>query len=86
MFVGLVTAATLVKTKQVASCFDSDGGLNFTIQGNTTGMYLNNVTYSFNDYCYGNSTLREYSCSLVNGTAYVNLWEENCTCVNGACI
>jgi hypothetical protein len=69
------------------TCSDSDGGLNATIFGATSGYY-NNSEYLNEDYCYSNSTLREAACSYgwsiynyvtcnANGTTY---------CSNGVCV
>ena len=69
------------------SCNDTDGGYVITVFGTTSG-YLNGSSYSYNDYCIGNTTLMEQYCY---GSSPSNL-PFNCAknittfCSGGKCI
>ncbi len=91
-------ALTLIYEKEVQTCTDTDGGFNFTFQGNVTGLKLDNSTYNFQDECKFNGdpsgdnvTVREGVC-FVNATkTFVQVWEKDCTdlnmtCQNGRCV
>ena len=66
----------------VFSCSDSDGGLNYTLRGHTTGV---NATGAFDNYDYCISRgLNEQWCDGVNPRASQYLCPESCS--NGACV
>ena len=80
----IVYAATLQWQRQVSTCTDTDGGLNFNVTGTASGVTLFGANYSFTDYCVNNNMLGEYACSTVNGT-YLQFWHQGCNCVTGHC-
>ena len=85
----IVIAATLQWEREVLTCSDSDGGLNFNITGTASGLTLTGMNYSYTDFCTGQSTVNEYACSSNNGT-FLQLWQQDCStfgldCCNGHC-
>ena len=81
---------TLISSKPVNSCSDSDGGLQGKIFGSVSGLDLNNKTYNVTDACSNTTILYESACSV--GTKQV--WSTNCnnmtenttTCSSGRCV
>lgn len=78
--------ASAGKTAPRAKCTDTDGGINYYVQGNCSGANGN-----FADYCVGN-VCNEYYCDSKNKCV---ISQKNCaadggngtngTCYNGAC-
>ncbi|MBW2977202.1 hypothetical protein KY347_07205 [Candidatus Woesearchaeota archaeon] len=69
------------------SCSDSDGGWFPELLGTVSG-YLNDQQYSYDDYCFNNITLMEYSCSgsyAYNGIVSC-IGNLTASCLNGACV
>ncbi|MBI2110693.1 hypothetical protein HYT51_02840 [Candidatus Woesearchaeota archaeon] len=72
--------------QSVFSCSDSDGGLNYTLRGHTTGV---NATGSFDnwDYCTGGGggrSLSEQWCDGLNPRSSLYVCPESCS--DGACV
>ena len=83
-------------------CTDSDGGFNSTVKGNTKGtwgsaggiVYQDGKTYpqgayvNFTDYCYGNTSVNEFTCFNNSGKSQVTFGTINCPygCKDGACV
>jgi len=69
--------------QSVFSCSDSDGGLNYTLRGHTTGV---NATGPFDnwDYCSTSNGLQEQWCDGLNPK--VSLYYCPYGCSNGACL
>jgi len=78
-----VFALTLLREVPVASCTDSDGGLNVNITGTISGATLNGTNFTRTDYCGTNITLIEFAC--FNSTL-AQEWSENCNCSSGRCV
>ncbi len=92
LLAAVVFAATTLHTEQqVLSCTDSDGGLNYNVDGNISGNDLNGTPYYFSDRCKDSDVLKEGACRVDNGTVYAQIWFHNCsdenkTCSNGRCV
>ncbi len=65
------------------SCSDTDGGLNFGVQGTVSG-YLNGNSYSYTDFCADPGAVYEYYCSGTKSLSVIGNCTANCT--NGACV
>ena len=72
-----------VTKQQVATCTDSDGGLNYYVSGRAYGQFSNGTNYSYNDTCVNSTRLTEWSCS--SGVANSNTGNYCSLCANGAC-
>ncbi len=66
------------------TCTDSDGGLNYSVKGDTFGISIDGSTWNKTDYCDG-SLVHEYDC---NGSLSGNGGSFVCPngCVDGACV
>lgn len=88
----LVYAATLMSSTPVNKCADSDGGLNYTVRGNTTVSWANGTEHTYNDYCWGvPNHVIEYRCNYADEPITLETWAQDCgefnmTCSNGRCI
>jgi len=81
-FSALVYAYTINRTIEVQTCEDSDNGLNFLVEGNITGLDLNDTYYEKNDYCIDNLTIMEYGCYERDNSTFAVEVYENCTAIN----
>lgn len=81
-----VYAAILIGEREVLTCSDSDGGIDFGTFGNVSGITLGGSPYSRTDFCLNSNTAREYACASNATGVFVQLWSENCTCSGGVCI
>src|SRR3989344_6200666 len=74
-----------VTKQQVATCTDSDGGLNYYVSGRAYGQFSNGTNYSYNDACVNSTRLTEWSCS--SGVANSNTGNYcGSNCSSGACV
>ena len=83
---------TLVSSDAVASCTDSDGGLDARVAGNVSGKKLNSTSaYLDFDTCITNTTLHEKACGSVPtrqtwSTNCNNMTENTTLCSSGRCV
>jgi len=66
-----------------ATCTDSDGGRNYYVKGNTSGLNAGGSPASFTDFCDASNRLQEYICGA-SGEVLFDYY--TCSCSNGACI
>jgi len=79
-----IVLPNVTTTKMPDSCNDTDGGLNYYVQGTVSGYYLNKP-FSHTDFCTGD-VLTEYYCLTYYGKMEYNCVYAGKKCVNGACV
>jgi hypothetical protein len=73
----------IVYGQSESTCTDSDGGLNYSVAGNVSGVGANGWPYVKNDVCDSTTQLREFYC---NGTTPWPKFYSCDSCVDGACV
>jgi hypothetical protein len=83
--VGMANQTTTTTTLPLSTCRETDGGLDYYVQGNTTGpAFTNNKTVTLIDHCFDSTILNEGGC---NAEGYIGWYSYNCPngCAYGAC-
>ena len=70
----------------LASCTDSDGGINLIIKGIVTGYNDFGTPFNYTDSCVNSSAVNEQFCTGVLASAWKKACPVGTTCSDGACI
>jgi hypothetical protein len=93
LFIGIVSDAdtvignvvrSIVPSRTVATCTDTDGGNDYTARGTVTIVFQDGKTSWIKDRCVNPRTLYEYSCPEGNSPHYGRRMV-TCPCRDGSC-